>query len=270
MKIFAGLTGGICTVLCLMATAAPGYAKNTDSHSALPPDAGSSRATATEDISPAARKDFQTLQASRYFSGYFPLREARDAPWTRQGIAEAIAHLLRDIPEKKPFFDEGHELVRRLSYELEPEMLMQGISRDEVRRTLASLHIPSDFWGYQGLDMLQRKPIRIGDAKSQESPTISRREFAQQTLRLIARANDTPPDRRYYLNYLARYFEEELLLLSTDVAALRVKTEIYRFGTPFLDVPAEHWAYPAVETVRRAGILKGYPGGTFHAYPVKK
>lgn len=29
------------------------------------------------------------------------------------------------------------------------------------------------------------------------------------------------------------------------------------------DVPKNHWAYPAVENLYRAGILKGYPDGTF-------
>ena len=29
--------------------------------------------------------------------------------------------------------------------------------------------------------------------------------------------------------------------------------------TPFRDVPKEHWAYDAVEQMRKLGILRGYP-----------
>ncbi len=29
--------------------------------------------------------------------------------------------------------------------------------------------------------------------------------------------------------------------------------------TPFPDVPKDHWAYQAVEAVRKAGIIVGYP-----------
>jgi hypothetical protein len=30
-------------------------------------------------------------------------------------------------------------------------------------------------------------------------------------------------------------------------------------GRPFADVPRDHWAYDAVEELRRLGILRGYP-----------
>src|SRR3954451_13936446 len=30
-------------------------------------------------------------------------------------------------------------------------------------------------------------------------------------------------------------------------------------STPFPDVPKDHWAYDAVEQLRQAGILRGYP-----------
>jgi hypothetical protein len=31
---------------------------------------------------------------------------------------------------------------------------------------------------------------------------------------------------------------------------------------PFKDVPADHWAYQAVENLRQKGVLKGYPDGS--------
>jgi hypothetical protein len=36
-------------------------------------------------------------------------------------------------------------------------------------------------------------------------------------------------------------------------------------AAPFPDVPPTHWAYEAVEKLRQAGIMIGYPGGTFGA-----
>ena len=32
---------------------------------------------------------------------------------------------------------------------------------------------------------------------------------------------------------------------------------------PFADVPADHWAYSAVDTLQRAGIVIGYPDRTY-------
>lgn len=44
-------------------------------------------------------------------------------------------------------------------------------------------------------------------------------------------------------------------------------------SAPFPDVPASHWAADAVESLRRAGIVRGYPHATAEkrpALPVKK
>lgn len=42
-----------------------------------------------------------------------------------------------------------------------------------------------------------------------------------------------------------------------------VRPEPATQGTPggFRDVPPDHWAAQSVETLRRAGIVKGYPDG---------
>src|SRR5580704_4255239 len=34
-------------------------------------------------------------------------------------------------------------------------------------------------------------------------------------------------------------------------------------AAPFQDVPADHWAYDAVNTLQKAGIVIGYPDGTY-------
>ena len=49
-------------------------------------------------------------------------------------------------------------------------------------------------------------------------------------------------------------------------AAQAILREYYGVATaaePFPDVPREHWAYGAVERLRLAGIVVGYPDGTF-------
>ncbi|MHB1456581.1 MAG: S-layer homology domain-containing protein, partial [Armatimonadota bacterium] len=35
------------------------------------------------------------------------------------------------------------------------------------------------------------------------------------------------------------------------------------FAQEFPDVPTDHWAYPAVQQLAEAGIIQGYPDGTF-------
>jgi hypothetical protein len=39
---------------------------------------------------------------------------------------------------------------------------------------------------------------------------------------------------------------------------------------PFADVPRDHWAYEAVEELRKRGILRGYPPAGPRAAPVKE
>src|SRR5690554_5933947 len=35
------------------------------------------------------------------------------------------------------------------------------------------------------------------------------------------------------------------------------------FASPFADVPADHWAYDAIVQLAAAGLVEGYPDGTF-------
>lgn len=41
-------------------------------------------------------------------------------------------------------------------------------------------------------------------------------------------------------------------------------------GRPFADVPRDHWAYEAVEELRRLGILRGYPPAAIRPVPSKE
>jgi hypothetical protein len=38
-------------------------------------------------------------------------------------------------------------------------------------------------------------------------------------------------------------------------------------ANPFSDLPAGHWAYGAVAKLAAAGVVDGYPDGTFKIYP---
>jgi len=38
-------------------------------------------------------------------------------------------------------------------------------------------------------------------------------------------------------------------------------------GGPFRDVPPNHWAAQAVETLRQKGIVRGYPSGVYRTQP---
>jgi hypothetical protein len=48
----------------------------------------------------------------------------------------------------------------------------------------------------------------------------------------------------------------------TAETAAKPLTEKTVQGEPFKDVPADHWAYQAVENLRQRGVLRGYPDGS--------
>jgi hypothetical protein len=62
-------------------------------------------------------------------------------------------------------------------------------------------------------------------------------------------------------------FRPEAVLTRADAAKIMVLAKNLppvSGGDPtFPDVPAEHWAYSYIETAAGAGLMKGYPGGTF-------
>lgn len=53
------------------------------------------------------------------------------------------------------------------------------------------------------------------------------------------------------------------LLKSAVAAALTMAFTVPAFANPFSDVPANHWAYDAVNKLVKAGIVDGYADGTF-------
>lgn len=52
-----------------------------------------------------------------------------------------------------------------------------------------------------------------------------------------------------------------LAALAANVQAQPAAPTVGR-DTPFPDVPKNHWAYQSVETLRKAGVMRGYPSGT--------
>ena len=57
------------------------------------------------------------------------------------------------------------------------------------------------------------------------------------------------------------------LLAGASMLVLGVPAVSLAQGTaasgPFADVPADHWAYQSVDTLQKAGIVIGYPDGTY-------
>lgn len=57
-------------------------------------------------------------------------------------------------------------------------------------------------------------------------------------------------------------FMSEIREYAPGVTQVREQlVELQKTFRPFPDVPKDHWAYQAVEAVRRAGIMVGYPRG---------
>lgn len=58
-----------------------------------------------------------------------------------------------------------------------------------------------------------------------------------------------------------RWILTALLLAGVAAPSLPVRAEDHApvRDTPFPDVPRDHWAFDAVEQLRKAGVVRGYP-----------
>ncbi len=54
-----------------------------------------------------------------------------------------------------------------------------------------------------------------------------------------------------------------LALALTAIMVWALAVPAFAATEPFPDVPQDHWAYEAVESLRTAGLIEGYPDGTF-------
>ena len=108
----------------------------------------------------------------------------------------------------------------------------------------------------------------------------TRGEFAQALTHVMAPLADSPanlvrqdletrlqthPLALAALKRLASEFQPELTARGQDVPRLQGRlAALQPIAAPFPDVPKNHWAYQSVETLRKAGIVTGEPGGKFH------
>lgn len=121
---------------------------------------------------------------------------------------------------------------------------------------------------WHNADVIQKAGIVLGGRRA-----FTRRDIADATARLMREAANVPaianqltasPPALAALNALVAEFAPELTAAGQSVpqykstlAALAPGHPLV--GRPFPDVPKDHWAASAVETLRRRGIVKGYP-----------
>ena len=136
--------------------------------------------------------------------------------------------------------------------------------------------LPADHWAYEALARVQSAEIQIGYMNDHARRPRTRSEFASD---IAAELNKIRPalrvgivshrEAKEELARLLREFQPELEGLGVDVSFVLSRLEMAKASAPFSDVPSKHWAYWAVEKLRRRGIVTGYPGGTFHPAPAK-
>src|SRR4051794_35555867 len=80
-------------------------------------------------------------------------------------------------------------------------------------------------------------------------------------------AIQTLSDQGIITGYPNGAFRPEGLITRAEFSAIMVKalglSPNATGAQTFNDVPSTNWAYPAIETVRSAGLVSGYPGGLF-------
>jgi hypothetical protein len=147
--------------------------------------------------------------------------------------------------------------------------------------------VPMSDPAYKNVDTLQRIGIVIGYPRSTTTgrPSKTRADFAREVSHLLL---DLMPPARYAVSvqHLARQvmqadlrqhkaardalrrlvveFAPELTVMGQNVAAAQAAlAEIHPISPPFSDVPKTHWAYQAVNMLRKAGIVIGEGDGRF-------
>ncbi len=146
--------------------------------------------------------------------------------------------------------------------------------------------VPPNDPAWQEADVIQKAGIVMGDPTSGYTGgrvLVTRHNIADAIAKLMRQVGDDPtiaarltasPAAIAALNALVTEFTPELISTKQNVvqykSTLAALTE--SAGHPlvdhlFFDVPLDHWAASAVETLRRDGIVAGYPAGTYRAAP---
>lgn len=145
--------------------------------------------------------------------------------------------------------------------------------------------VPANHWAYQDVDTLQKAGVIFG---SPDSAGNGRREVTRQyvAVALVHVLSQTPspspsgtdlearllasPPALAALQELVRRFKPDLARLNVDTDAAQARlTGLAQTARrllvvePFPDVPPTHWAASSVETLRRQGLIAGYPQGIF-------
>jgi len=154
-----------------------------------------------------------------------------------------------------------------------------------------SPQVPLDYWAYPAAQTLLKSGVlpNYGHTVDWPTGTMTRLEFAVITARALDWIPASPAEQRrrynaqvvFVLNRLLNEFEPELQVLLGSSGAQSYMPKVrsllaslaWNVGTPparsvsepFRDVPANHWAYEAVEKLRKAGILIGYSDNTFRS-----
>jgi hypothetical protein len=166
--------------------------------------------------------------------------------------------------------------MRFVSIPLLAAILSAGISIPAAAQTPATrspgkeVAVPADHWAYAVAAWLyDRHTPRTYPIQQTKSPAPTRQQFARrfaQELRLTGSRLESElakePRQRAALIRAILEFAPELRAEGMDVGAL-----LRRISAPneaFHNVPIAHWGEQAAwERVIRAGILIGYPDGTF-------
>lgn len=151
--------------------------------------------------------------------------------------------------------------------------------------------IPANHQAYQDISTLGESGIFRPDPIEQASANLlsgrrplSRQKFIVDLSLFLSQMYDTQahlrpdiqarlltsPSALSALQDLARQFQPELIALNGDADNLQAQLAELNHtvphplaAKPFPDVPANHWAGLAVDTLRRQSLIVGYPQGTF-------
>jgi len=161
--------------------------------------------------------------------------------------------------------------------------LMLTFALPAVSHAALTDQVPPNDPAWHDADMIQKAGIIIGNPAGLGTVTgrraFTRRYFAGAVAQLMQQAESDPaqaalisasPSALAALSALVTEFTPELVSMKQNVAqykftlsALAAEAGHPLVDHPFSDVPADHWAASAVETLRRAGIVAGYPAGTY-------
>lgn len=145
--------------------------------------------------------------------------------------------------------------------------------------------VPVGHWAYQDVDTLQKAGVVFGHPEGTVTGRreVTRHDFAVAVAGVLAQASSPSPsgtdlEARLLasppalaaLQEMVRRFKPDLARLNVDTDAAQARlmglaqtARRLLVAEPFPDVPPTHWAASSVETLRRQGLIAGYPQGIF-------